>query len=77
MGSAWGGVRVTGSSTSFSLLPLTHVRPIPTLVSPHRVKKVLTYLTPHVQGVRLNHAISASEEVIFFDWSEGGTKVSF
>jgi|SoiMetStandDraft_5_1073268.scaffolds.fasta_scaffold10190_4 hypothetical protein len=24
MGSAWGGVRVTGSSTSFSLLPLTH-----------------------------------------------------
>ena len=23
MGSAWGGVRVTGSSTSFSVLPLT------------------------------------------------------
>jgi hypothetical protein len=23
---------------------------------------------PHVQGVRLNHAIFASEEVIFLDW---------
>jgi hypothetical protein len=45
--------------------------------------RVLAYTTlacavPHVQGVWLNHAIFAPEEVIFFSvWSAGRTRVFF